>query len=151
MAKKSRKNVTLTLEEKLEQALVPNWDEPYKLPKNWCWVRVDAVASIYTGNSINERVKKEKYLGQTEGLIYLATKDIGFDSIIDYETNVRIPDLNGFKIAPKFSTLLCIEGGSAGRKVGFIVQDVCFVNKLCAFVPYGKINPGEDIKRFAVL
>lgn len=140
MAKKSKKNENLTLEEKLEQALIPNWDEPYKLPDNWCWVRIDSIASIYTGNSINERVKKEKYTGKTQGLVYLATKDIGFDSVIDYETNVCIPEEDGFKIAPKYSTLLCIEGGSAGRKVGFITRDVCFVNKLCAFVPKSKIN-----------
>ncbi len=140
MAKKT-KNSNLSLEERLEQALIPNWDEPYKLPSNWCWVRVDAVASIYTGNSINERVKEEKYTGLTEGLVYLATKDIDFDSTINYETNVRIPDADRFKVAPKFSTLLCIEGGSAGRKIGYITQDVCFVNKLCAFVPHAKINP----------
>ena len=140
MAKKNQ-NSNLSIEERLEQTLIPNWDEPYKLPPNWCWVRVDAVASIYTGNSINERVKDEKYTGQSEGLIYLATKDIDFDSTINYETNVRIPLADGFKVAPQFSTLLCIEGGSAGRKIGFITQDVCFVNKLCAFVPHDKINP----------
>lgn len=140
MAKKT-KDSNLSLEERLEQALIPNWDEPYKLPENWCWARVDAMASIYTGNSINERVKEEKYTGLSEGLIYLATKDIDFDSTINYETNVRIPDTDKFKVAPKFSTLLCIEGGSAGRKIGYITQDVCFVNKLCAFVPHAKINP----------
>ena len=139
MAKKT-KDSNLSIEERLEQALIPNWDEPYKLPENWCWARVDAVASIYTGNSINERVKEEKYTGLSEGLIYLATKDIDFDSTINYETNVRVPDTDKFKVAPKFSTLLCIEGGSAGRKIGYITQDVCFVNKLCAFVPHAKIN-----------
>ena len=65
MAKKTKVS-NLSIEERLEQALIPNWDEPYKLPENWCWVRVDAIASIYTGNSINERVKEEKYTG-TEG------------------------------------------------------------------------------------
>lgn len=140
MAKKT-KDSNLSLEERLEQALIPNWDEPYKLPPNWCWVRVDAIASIYIGNSINERVKEEKYTGRTDGFVYLATKGIDFDSTIDYETNVCIPQSDGFKVAPKYSTLLCIEGGSAGRKIGFITQDVCFVNKLCAFVPHSKINP----------
>ena len=140
MAKKT-KDSNLSIEERLEQALIPNWDEPYKLPPNWCWVRVDAIASIYTGNSINERIKEEKYTGRTDGLVYLATKDIDFDSTIDYDTNVCIPQSEGFKVAPKYSTLLCIEGGSAGRKIGFITQDVCFVNKLCAFVPHGRINP----------
>ena len=28
---------------------------------------------------------------------------------------------------------MCVEGGSAGRKIGFVNQAVCFVNKLCAF------------------
>ncbi|MDD7609762.1 MAG: restriction endonuclease subunit S, partial [Spirochaetales bacterium] len=47
---------------------------------------------------------------------------------------IRIPLAESkFKIAPAESTLLCIEGGSAGRKIGFINQDVCFVNKLCCF------------------
>ena len=37
MAKKT-KDSNLSLEERLEQALIPNWNEPYKLPENWCWV-----------------------------------------------------------------------------------------------------------------
>lgn len=126
---------------RLDHALIPNEEAPYSLPDNWCWVRIDAIASIFTGNSINERVKEEKYAGRSDGLVYIATKDISFDSVVDYETNVSIPLNEGFKIAPKDSTLLCIEGGSAGRKVGFITQDVCFVNKLCAFVPINGINP----------
>ena len=37
MAKKT-KDSNLSLQERMEQALIPNWDEPYKLPENWCWV-----------------------------------------------------------------------------------------------------------------
>ena len=136
----AKKNENLTLEEKLEKALVPNWDEPHKLPDNWCWVKIRAVCNIYNGNSINERLKLERYVGKSDGLVYLSTKDIGFDSTINYDTNVRIPPTDNFKIAPQNSTLLCIEGGSAGRKIGFVTQDVCFVNKLCAFVAYEKIS-----------
>ena len=29
--------------------------------------------------------------------------------------------------------LLVVEGGSSGRKMVFLEQDVCFVNKLCSF------------------
>ena len=140
MAKKT-KSAGLSIEEKLEQALIVPGYESYQLPENWCWVRIDSISSVYTGNSINEQVKTEKYTGRITGLIYLATKDIGFDSSIDYDTNVRIPKEEGFKIAPKGTTLLCIEGGSAGRKIGIVEQDVCFVNKLCAFVPYKGILP----------
>lgn len=51
MAKKSKKNENLTLEEKLEQALIPNWDEPYTLPKNWCWIKIGNISTLYRGVS----------------------------------------------------------------------------------------------------
>ena len=51
MAKKSKKNENLTLEEKLEQALIPNWDEPYKLPENWCWTKIGNISTLHRGVS----------------------------------------------------------------------------------------------------
>lgn len=42
MAKVKKKEV-LSLEEKLEQALVPVEEWPYEVPKNWCWVRLKNV------------------------------------------------------------------------------------------------------------
>lgn len=50
MAKKT-KNSNLSLEERLEQALIPNWDEPYKLPSNWCWINLKSVLQHQSGNS----------------------------------------------------------------------------------------------------
>ena len=130
---RAKKETALTPEERLQAALEPDWEWPYKLPENWCWVKASAVARIYTGNSISEKIKADKYAGQQEGLLFIATKDIGFDNAIDYETDIRIPDYPNFKIAPANTALLCIEGGSAGRKVGFVNREVCFGNKLCAF------------------
>lgn len=130
---RAKKEAALTPEERLQAALVPDWEWPYKLPENWCWVKASAVARIYTGNSISEKIKADKYAGQQEGLLFIATKDIGFDNAINYETNIRIPDYPNFKIAPANTALLCIEGGSAGRKVGFVNREVCFGNKLCVF------------------
>ena len=115
------------------EMFVPEAEQPYKIPHNWRWARIGAVADLYTGNSINEKVKKQKYEGNPEGYLYIATKDIGFDSVINYETNIRIPERDSFKVAPANTALLCVEGGSAGRKIGFVNQAVCFVNKLCAF------------------
>jgi len=67
-------------------------------------------------------------------LPYIATKDVGFDSQINYQNGVSIPfnEIYQFKIAPSNTTLICAEGGSAGRKIGFTNQDVCFGNKLFA-------------------
>ena len=120
--------------------MIPINEQPYPLPNDWQWVKMKDIATLFTGNSINEKIKTEKYLGKDDGLIYIATKDIGFDNQIDYATNIRIPASDKFKIAPANTPLLCIEGGSAGRKLGFTNKPVCFVNKLCAFVT-NKINP----------
>ncbi|MBR4765165.1 MAG: restriction endonuclease subunit S [Clostridia bacterium] len=93
---------------------------------------------MYTGNSINETEKKLKYTGLVDGYNYIGTKDVGFDHAIDYDNGVKIPfDSDKFRIAPTNSILLCVEGGSAGRKIAFTNQDVCFGNKLCCFVSYG--------------
>lgn len=133
MAKK--KQIELTIEEKLQNALVLKEEQPYKIPNNWCWTRLTFLSDLLTGNSINAKEKENKYMNLSEGYNYIATKDISFNSNINYNNGVKIPFENNFKIAKKNSSLLCIEGGSAGRKIGFLNQDVCFVNKLCAFYP----------------
>ena len=55
---------------------------------------------------------------------------------------MRIPfiEKENFKIAPKNTILICAEGGSAGRKIGFTKQEVCFGNKLFAFTPNSKTD-----------
>ena len=107
---------------------------PFDVPEGWAWASLSEISNLYTGNSINENEKANKYSNLKEGLFYIATKDIDFEGKVNYNNGIRIPlSESKFKIAPAESTLLCIEGGSAGRKIGFIDQDVCFVNKLCCF------------------
>ena len=113
-----------------------------QLPQGWKIKKLSEIGNVFNGNSINAKIKKEKYLGLDNGLPYIGTKDIGFDSIIDYENGVKIPltEKELFKIAPKNTPLICVEGGSAGRKIGFTNQDVCFGNKLFALVPNKSVN-----------
>ena len=113
---------------------------PFDIPSSWSWCRLSQIANIYTGNSINETDKK-KYFTGVSGCEYIATKDVGFDGKICYKNGVAIPDdyMDNFRIAPSGSVLMCIEGGSAGRKIGMLEQSVCFGNKLCCFAPYGDI------------
>lgn len=48
---RGKKKEELTLEEKLERALVPVEEQPYEVPGNWCWVTFDNIASIKRGAS----------------------------------------------------------------------------------------------------
>lgn len=64
-----------------------------------------------------------------------------FDNSIDYDNGVKIPkELEKFRVAPQGSVLLCIEGGSAGRKIGILNHDVCFGNKLACFKTFNENN-----------
>ena len=105
-----------------------------QIPKEWDLARLKFVSEMYTGNSLNEQ-QKELYSSSDSGntLPYISTKDVERDiEKIDYDGGIRIPlHVDKFAIAPKNSVLLCIEGGSAGKKVGYTNQDVFFVNKLC--------------------
>ena len=128
------KKVEISLEEKLEKALIPVEEQAYKIPDNWVWTRLGEIYNLFTGNSIPESEKSTKYINLADGYKYIATKDIAYNGKINYENGVIIPyNEKKFRIAKTNSSLLCIEGGSAGRKAGIVDRDVCFVNKLCCF------------------
>ena len=110
---------------------------PFEIPENWAWTRLSYITNIYTGNSISETEKKSKFT-DVVGRYYIGTKDVGFNNQIVYNNGVAIPLKyeQDFRIASNNSILMCIEGGSAGRKIAILNQDVCFGNKLCCFSPF---------------
>ena len=54
MARERQKKKEQTLEERLEQALVPVEEQPYEAPENWCWTQVENVSSLYRGVSFKK-------------------------------------------------------------------------------------------------
>ena len=112
-------------------------DIPFDIPDSWQWTRLGYIANMFTGNSISDTEKRTKYT-YVNGMEYIGTKDVGFDNRINYCNGISIPSdyLSEFKIAPENSILMCIEGGSAGKKIALTSQKVCFGNKLCCVDPY---------------
>ena len=103
-------------------------------------VKLNDIATIYNGNSINKSVKQQKYMNDVVGWNYIATKDVDFDGTVTYKNGVVIPfSETKFKIAPAGTVFVCSEGGSAGRKTAIITEDVCFGNKLFAIVNSNKL------------
>ena len=106
-----------------------------EIPSHWGVVRTKNISHLYTGNSLNEKAK-EKYSSPCEDAYpYISSKDVSLETEdVNYDNGLRVPKTNNrFEIAPANSFLLCIEGGSAGRKRAFLDKEVCFVNKLCCF------------------
>lgn len=46
---RAKKEAALTPEERLQAALVPDWEWPYKLPGNWCWTKITVITDILNG------------------------------------------------------------------------------------------------------
>ena len=112
-------------------------DTQYSFPEEWGLISILDATDLYTGNSIPEKEKALKYTNKEDGYNYIGTKDVNLDNTIEYENGVKIPfDEPGFRYAKPDSTLLCIEGGSAGKKIAITTQTICFGNKLCAFYPF---------------
>ena len=51
---RSTKKKELSPEEKLAAALVPEKEQPYKVPENWCWVRLEKLYKINPKNDASE-------------------------------------------------------------------------------------------------
>ena len=51
MARGKKKEAALSPEERLQAALVPENEQPYKVPGNWCWTRIGELSTLYRGVS----------------------------------------------------------------------------------------------------
>ena len=57
---RAKKEAALTPEERLQAALVPDWEWPYKLPENWCWTNWGECGEVVAGSGF-----KNEYQGFT--------------------------------------------------------------------------------------
>lgn len=57
---RAKKEAALTPEERLQAALVPDWEWPYKLPENWCWTNWGECGEFVAGSGF-----KSEYQGFT--------------------------------------------------------------------------------------
>lgn len=107
-----------------------------EIPDDWEVSKTKYLTKLYTGNSIKDE-EKDLYEDKADAIPYISSKDINaIFSTTNYENGMYVKHSdNSFVRAPAGSTLMCIEGGSAGKKKTFLNQEVCFVNKLCCFSP----------------
>lgn len=65
MARAKKNETTMTLEEKLDRALVPDWEWPYKLPENWCWAKLGSVCFFERGITFPASAKSKESNGRS--------------------------------------------------------------------------------------
>lgn len=69
-----KKTKQLTLEEKLQNALVPKEEQPYKIPNNWCWTHMDSCNNFERGITFPASAKQ--YENNQNLIICLRTANI---------------------------------------------------------------------------
>ena len=67
---KAKKKENLTPEERLQAALVPDCEQPYKVPKNWCWTYIKLGFDVTS----SKRVHKKDWL--TNGIPFYRTREL---------------------------------------------------------------------------
>lgn len=82
MARGKKKEKKLTQEEKLQEALVPENEQPYKVPRNWRWVKLGSIASHISDGSHNPPKDSGK------GIPLLSATNI-HDRSIDFDQTSR--------------------------------------------------------------
>ena len=74
-----KKKTALTIEERLQQALVPAEEQPYEVPENWVWVRLGAVcyASKEKSNDFSNDIKYIglEHLEKDKGIVGFSSAD----------------------------------------------------------------------------
>ncbi|WP_233277724.1 restriction endonuclease subunit S [Paenibacillus durus] len=111
------------MEELLKEALVPEEQQPYELPQNWVWVKLENVHDIITGSTPSKKVPQ--YYGGSFPIIKPGDLDQG-DSVILASEYLSEEGKAKSRIIPKNSTLVCCIG-SIG-KAGFTLVD-CTTNQ----------------------
>ena len=97
----------LTPEEKLQQALVPTAEQPYKVPANWCWTYVKYVSEVVTGGTPSKK-HTEYYSGNFP---FFKPADLDAERYV-YDASEYLSE-EGKKVSriiPKYSTAVCCIG-----------------------------------------
>ena len=79
---RGKKKETLTPEERLQAALVPDWEQPYKVPENWCWTKLSSLSNMISKGT-TPKGGKSSY--SDNGVKFLRVENINDDGTISHE------------------------------------------------------------------
>lgn len=114
MARGKKAEKMLTLEEKLERALVPAEEQPYTIPGNWCWVFLQNLCLIPITDGTH---KTPTYCDKENGVPFISAKNVTSQFInwenVKYITKELHEELY-HRIAPQPNDILLAKNGTTG-------------------------------------
>lgn len=130
-----KKKTALTIEERLQQALVPAEEQPYEVPENWVWVRLGEVTKVVGGGTPSTS-KKEYY---DEGNIsWLSPVDLSNYNGIYISCGNKMITLEGLnnssaKLLPKDT--VCLTSRAPIGYVAIAEKELCTNQGFKSFLP----------------
>ena len=119
---KTSKKEGLSIEERLEQALVPDREQPYKLPENWVWTTI----SIGFDVTSSKRVHQSDWL--TSGIPFYRTRELvklSEHGFVDNDLYISEEMYETFKVdygVPQIYDLLISGVGTIG--VPYVIKNL---------------------------
>ena len=102
------KKVEMSLEEKLEKALVPVEEQVYKIPDNWVWTRLGEVNEVITGNTPS---KNEESFWENKDISFIKPDDLSQGRQLVYSREyIDKRAIKKVRMLPKNTTLICCIG-----------------------------------------
>ena len=102
------KKVEMSLEEKLEKALVPVEEQEYKIPDNWVWTRLGEVNEVITGNTPS---KNEESFWENKDISFIKPDDLSQGRQLVYSKEyIDKRAIKKVRMLPKNTTLICCIG-----------------------------------------
>lgn len=89
MARTAKEGTALTVEEKLVQALVPEAEQPYKVPANWRWVTASNL-SLTISKGTTPQGGKDCYVD--DGVKFLRVENICEDGTISHDAIMHVSE-----------------------------------------------------------
>lgn len=123
MAKK--KQIELTIEEKLRNALVPKEEQLYKIPNNWCWTYFKDIFYIENGYAF----KKIDYKKEGIPLVRISNIENGIVNINEC-IYVNKLEKNGEKyVIEKGDLLIALSGATTGKNGVYYLDEIAYLNQ----------------------
>ena len=147
---RGKKKETLTPEERLQVALVPEGEQPYKVPRNWCWVYAPSMFNIEYGKGL-----PTKKLCEDGYPVFGANGQIGFYNEYMFEDEKALMSCRGaysgtmnLSLPKSFITnnSLIIETKLADISVKFVFYLYSALNK--AKLISGSAQPQVTVQAF---
>lgn len=107
----AKKKTALTIEERLQQALVPANEQPYDVPENWVWCRLGSVAEILNGDRGKNYPSKSTL--SKEGIPFISAANLSNNTVVNDDlmcmSDEQYDKLSAGKLR-KNDIVLCIRG-----------------------------------------